>query len=317
MNVIFLSPHFPRHFYLFCARLKERGVHVLGIGDCPYEQIGDNCRYALTDYRYVPSLADYDAVYRTAAAYISRYGRIDYVESENEYWLELEARLRKDFNIATGPWPEVLADMNRKSRMATRGNMDYENYHLFVMRDNRDRTWTLAHNGTIFDCSMLDRYFYTQEGKTDSERILCHIIAAVNARQNRLNRPLNAAERFELMDELVCQIQHTLASLPEPELLWPFSNPPYIYNEADIPVAQFTGVLTGKTNYREYLSDRYGRYKMTLSGIHVNYSFSDELLKADFAIDGGTNFTEYKRLACCWRYKKMLPRAMIFLSRIC
>ncbi|MCI5650490.1 MAG: carbamoylphosphate synthase large subunit [Fusicatenibacter sp.] len=117
MNVIFISPHFPSHFYQFCARLKERGVTVLGIGDSPWEALGDHCRHALTDYRFVHSLKDYDAVYRAVADYIFHYGRIDYVESENEYWLELDARIRSDFHITTGPKSEAMADMNRKSRM--------------------------------------------------------------------------------------------------------------------------------------------------------------------------------------------------------
>lgn len=117
MNVIFISPHFPRHFYQFCARLKERGVTVLGIGDCPWESIGSNCQNALSDYRYIQSLKDYDAVYHAVADYIFHYGRIDYVESENEYWLELDARIRTDFNITTGPRLEAMANMNHKSRM--------------------------------------------------------------------------------------------------------------------------------------------------------------------------------------------------------
>lgn len=91
-------------------------------------------------------------------------------------------------------------------RLATRGNMDFENCHPFVMRDNSDRTWTLAHNGTIFDCPVMERYIHTQEGGTDSERVLCHIIAQVNHRQDVLGRPLNAEERFALMDALVCRI---------------------------------------------------------------------------------------------------------------
>ncbi len=117
MNVIFISPHFPRHFYQFCERLKSRGVNVLGIGDCPWEGIGPACQNALTDYRAVASLQDYDAVYRAAAGYIHQYGRIDFVESQNEYWLELDARLRTDFNIATGPKLDAMPAMNRKSRM--------------------------------------------------------------------------------------------------------------------------------------------------------------------------------------------------------
>lgn len=117
MNVIFISPHFPRHFYNFCERLKARGVTVLGIGDAPWESIGPDCQKSLSDYRYVHSLQDYDTVYRTVADYIFHYGRIDFVESENEYWLELDARIRSDFNICTGPKLEMMADMNHKSRM--------------------------------------------------------------------------------------------------------------------------------------------------------------------------------------------------------
>ena len=117
MNVIFISPHFPRHFYQFCSRLKERGVTVLGIGDAPWEAIGEHCQNSLSDYRYVTSLQDYDQVYRAVADYVFRYGRIDYVESENEYWLELDAQIRTDFNITTGPKFEDMAAMNHKSRM--------------------------------------------------------------------------------------------------------------------------------------------------------------------------------------------------------
>lgn len=117
MNVIFISPHYPKHFYNFCERLKSRGVTVLGIGDSPWEVLEESCRNALTDYRYVPSLHDYDSVYHAVADYIYHYGRIDYVESENEYWLELDARIRTDFNITSGPKLEAMADMNHKSRM--------------------------------------------------------------------------------------------------------------------------------------------------------------------------------------------------------
>ena len=67
MNVLFISPHFPRHFYQFCERLKSRGVTVLGIGDCGWDSLDDNCRNSLSDYRAVANLIDYEAVYRTVA----------------------------------------------------------------------------------------------------------------------------------------------------------------------------------------------------------------------------------------------------------
>ncbi len=99
--------------------------------------------------------------------------------------------------------------------------------------------------------------------------------------QTEINTPVcNSIE--EAMGELEKYhhlIVEKLNSLPEKEFIWPFSNPPFIENEADIPIAQYTGKEHYKQTYREYLSERYGRYKMTFSGIHFNYSFSEELLR--------------------------------------
>lgn len=77
------------------------------------------------------------------------------------------------------------------------------------------------------------------------------------------------------------------------EYLWPFSNPPYIRSEKDIPVAIFENAKD-KEDYRHYLSNRYGRYKMSLSGIHINYSFSDALLEEDYKFNSEISFFEYK-----------------------
>lgn len=90
------------------------------------------------------------------------------------------------------------------------------------------------------------------------------------------------------------RIYDKLRHLPAREYLWPFSNPPYIENENDIPVAVFGGKNVSKTAYREYLSAKYGRYKMTFSGIHVNYSFSDALLESDCMLQSEVDFQAYK-----------------------
>ena len=89
-------------------------------------------------------------------------------------------------------------------------------------------------------------------------------------------------------------IQKKLSTLPQREYLWQFSNPPYIRSELDIPIARYQGDEQSKTFYRNYLSDKYGRYKMTFSGIHMNFSFSDELLQASFALSEEKEYTEYK-----------------------
>lgn len=123
-----------------------------------------------------------------------------------------------------------------------------------------------------------------------------HIVRDFCENQTEINTPVlpSAHAAVASLAEFTRQIQHRLYHLPEREYLWPFSNPPYIRAEDDVPVAVFSGAEASKTTYRQYLSDRYGRYKMTLSGIHFNYSFSDELLQADFAASGVENFAEYK-----------------------
>ncbi|MDO4496902.1 MAG: hypothetical protein Q4B58_03590 [Bacteroidales bacterium] len=117
MNVIFLSPHFPLHFWNFCDRLKRLGVNVLGIGDAPYDNLQPEVRNSLTEYYFTPSLEDYDNVYRAVAFFIHRYGRIDYIESQNEYWLNLESRLRTDFNVSTGWRTDEMDAVKLKSQM--------------------------------------------------------------------------------------------------------------------------------------------------------------------------------------------------------
>lgn len=123
-----------------------------------------------------------------------------------------------------------------------------------------------------------------------------HIVRDFGENQTEINTSVfsSAHEAVESLKNYTCYIQKILYNLPDREVLWPFSNPPFIRNERDIPVAQFFGSDVSKTVYREYLSDRYGRYKMTLSGIHVNYSFAEELLQADFAASGETDFRTYK-----------------------
>jgi glutamate--cysteine ligase len=78
------------------------------------------------------------------------------------------------------------------------------------------------------------------------------------------------------------------------EFLWPFSNPPYVKNEDDIPIASYQGSLHGKTMYREYLAKKYGKRKMLFSGIHFNFSFSDEFLQAGYEGSDSKSLQDYK-----------------------
>ena len=116
-NFVFISPNFPENYWMFCRELKRNGLRVLGIGDCPYENLSQNLRESLDEYYKVNSLENYDEVYRGVAWFISKWGRIDWLESNNEYWLERDAQLRQDFHILSGFQPEDMERVKYKSKM--------------------------------------------------------------------------------------------------------------------------------------------------------------------------------------------------------
>lgn len=101
-------------------------------------------------------------------------------------------------------------------------------------------------------------------------------------------------EALEALVNCENDLKDKLASLEIPEYLWPFSNPPYIKNEDDIPIAIYTGDEAWKTEYRKHLSGVYGRYKMTFSGIHVNYSFAEDLLRREAELSGESDYEAFK-----------------------
>ena len=110
MNFIFISPNFPHTYWQFCDRLKQSGCNVLGM-------LEPELRASLTEYYKVDSMENYDSMFRAVAFLAFKYGKIDWLESNNEYWLEQDAKLRKDFNITTGVQPDELALWKSKSAM--------------------------------------------------------------------------------------------------------------------------------------------------------------------------------------------------------
>ena len=117
MNFVFISPHFPHTYSNFCDRLKANGVNVLGIADAPYDELPGQLKDSLTEYYKVSNLENYEEVYRAVAFFAFKYGRIDWIESNNEYWLEQDARLRTDFNVSTGLHSDRINSIKEKSEM--------------------------------------------------------------------------------------------------------------------------------------------------------------------------------------------------------
>ncbi len=117
MNFIFISPQFPKHYWNFCDRLHKNGVNVLGIGDTPFDNLRDELKNSLTEYYFLENLQEYEKVFQAVAFFSFKYGKIDWLESNNEFWLEQDAKLRTDFHITTGEQFENIGRIKNKSAM--------------------------------------------------------------------------------------------------------------------------------------------------------------------------------------------------------
>ena len=132
-NFIFISPNFPTNYWQFCRELKNNGMNVLGIGDQPYDELLPELKDSLNEYYKVSSMENYDEVYRAVAFFTFKHGRIDWLESNNEYWLERDAMLRTDFNIPTGFHNEDIPRIKFKSKMKEyyeKAGIPVARYHL-------------------------------------------------------------------------------------------------------------------------------------------------------------------------------------------
>ena len=132
-NFIFISPNFPMTYWKFCRELKNNGMRVLGIGDSPYDDLLQELRDSLDEYYKVSSLENYDEVFKAVAFFTYKYGKIDWLESNNEYWLMRDAALRTEFNITTGPKLDEMDKIKFKSCMKkyyAKAGIPTARYHL-------------------------------------------------------------------------------------------------------------------------------------------------------------------------------------------
>ena len=117
MNYVFISPNFPKVYSHFVKALHDRGVNVLGIGDEPYESLNDELKQNLTEYCHVVDMNRLDWMKDTVRYLKDKYGPIDYIESNNEYWMMNDAKLREEFDVINGYRVEELLHYRKKSSM--------------------------------------------------------------------------------------------------------------------------------------------------------------------------------------------------------
>lgn len=82
-------------------------------------------------------------------------------------------------------------------------------------------------------------------------------------------------------------LQNIVSDRIRDEYLWPSSNPPILPAEQDIPIAVYQDPNSASRLYREHLAREYGKKIQLFSGIHYNFSFSDDFLERLHTSMGG------------------------------
>ena len=126
---LFISPQYPQRLRFLANRLKSIGFTVVGIGDSDWgslnpdlqRDLAEYCKVNMNCYKADGSIDPdvYAGIFNTACYLADKYGKPEYIESFNEWWLPLDAQLRADLGVQ-GNKPEELQHLNRKSLMKER-----------------------------------------------------------------------------------------------------------------------------------------------------------------------------------------------------
>lgn len=116
-NFIFISANYPESYWMFCRGLKEMGARVLAVIDTDYNSLHPQLKNYIDECYKVSSFRNYDEVYRAVAYFSFKYGKPSWIESNNEAWLDLDAKLRDDFNVNTGFSYQQIHEFQSKSAM--------------------------------------------------------------------------------------------------------------------------------------------------------------------------------------------------------
>ena len=84
-------------------------------------------------------------------------------------------------------------------------------------------------------------------------------------------------------------------SLRDDEYLWFQSLPAILPYDSEIPIAQYSGEGQSSQKYREKLASKYGVKKQMISGVHFNFSFTDDFLTKLYGlVEFNGDFKEFK-----------------------
>lgn len=116
-NVLLISADFPISYYQFAKAFKNNGCNVLVIGSTPYDNLHQELKDSVAEYYQSYDMENIKVMFDIIEYFINKYGPIDFLESNNEYWLRNDAIIRERFGISTGIYPDQLDEYQRKSSM--------------------------------------------------------------------------------------------------------------------------------------------------------------------------------------------------------
>lgn len=218
MNFVFISPNFPSVFSHFVKSLHDKGVTVLGIGDAYKEELNDELKTCLTEYCQVTNMQNQEWMKNTLDYLESKYGQIDYIESNNEFWLMNDSIYREYKNVPNGFYPNEMDKIKYKSRMKEYFIKAGVKVARYILLDTLENAINFSNNvgfplfikpdngvgaGSTFKISTLDELKRFFEIKDDQQYIIEEYINGVittfdGISDNESNVPICFNEIFEI-----------------------------------------------------------------------------------------------------------------------
>lgn len=117
MNFVCISPNYPENYWMFCRGLKKYGATVLAIVDQPYNTLRPELIQYCDECYVVDNFYNYEEMLKACGYFTFKYGKIDWIESNNEAWMQLDAHLRDDFHVTTGFDTQTISEYQSKAGM--------------------------------------------------------------------------------------------------------------------------------------------------------------------------------------------------------
>ena len=143
-NFIMISPNFPMTYYKFAEALKNRGIRVIGIGDAFVHELDEKLTKNLEEYIQCYSLSNTHELINIVGHLKNKYGQIDFLESNNEFWMENDSILREWFNISSGIFRSEILKYKAKSEMKKYFELAGVKVAKYALSDNYDSVLKLV-----------------------------------------------------------------------------------------------------------------------------------------------------------------------------